>query len=109
MNSKQVVHLARQNRESKLKDHIMFIIANNSIIAKIDADAKANAGESVKFSRQRCEEAINAGREWNLVNASYGKISDAAKWHKAWGRMCGEEQCEHGSAVEINPGEYFIS
>jgi hypothetical protein len=84
----------------------MFMIANNSIIAKVSGSAVA--GQSVRYSSQRCEEAIDAAREWNLVNARYGKISDAAKWHKAWSRMCGEEQCDK-HAVEINPGEYFIS
>lgn len=79
----------------------MFIIANNSIIAKINAPAEV--GASVKFSSQRCEEAINASREWNLVNARDGKISDAAKWHKVWARME-----ESRAAVEINPGEFYI-
>ena len=102
MDSKQVAHLARQNRECKLKESIMFIIANNSIIAKI-SDA-SQVGESVKFSSQRCEAAINASRAWNLVNARNGKISDAAKWHKVWDRMA---DCRY--AVEINPGEYFIN
>ena len=80
----------------------MFIVANNSIIAKINAAAQA--GEYVKFSSQRCEEAINASREWNLVNARNGKISNAVKWHKIWDRMA---DCRY--AVEINPGEYFIN
>ena len=80
----------------------MFIIANNSIVAKISGSAVA--GQSVRYSSQRCEEAIDASREWNLVNASYGKLSDATKWHKAWSRV---EDCCY--AVEINPGEYFIS
>lgn len=84
----------------------MFIIANNSIIAKVSGSAAA--GSSVRYSSQRCEEAIDASREWTLVNASCGKISDAVKWHKAWDRMCGEEQCDK-HAVEINPGEYYIN
>ena len=79
----------------------MFIIANNAIVAKVSGSAVA--GQSVRYSSQRCEEVINAAREWNLVNAQSGKISDAAKWHKAWARM---EDCR--SAVEINPGEFYI-
>ena len=102
MDSKQAVHLARQNRECNTKESIMFIIANNSIIAKVSGSAVA--GQSVRYSSQRCEEAINASREWNLVNARDGKISNAAKWHKAWNRM---EDCRY--AVEINPGEYFFN
>lgn len=78
----------------------MFIIANNSIIAKIRGEAQV--GE-IKFSSQRCKEAINAAREWNLVNAQSGKISDAAKWHRAWAKM---SDCRF--AEELNPGEFYI-
>lgn len=79
-----------------------YIIANNKIVAKIKAEV-AN-GTEVQFSRVRTEEQINAAREWNLVNAQVGKISNAAKWDAKWSKT---EDCYF--ATEINPGEYFIA
>ena len=79
-----------------------YIIANGSIIAKINAELAS--GTEVTFSRQRCEESINAAREWNLVNAQAGKIGNGAKWDAKWAKS------EDGRfATEINSGEYFIA
>lgn len=88
-----------------LKDHIMsYIIANGSIIAKVDAALQS--GTEVRFSRVRCEEAIDASREWNLVNAHNGKIGNGAAWDRKWERTEGAA-CDY--ATEINPGDFFIS
>lgn len=84
-----------------------FIIANNQIVAKVKTTVAP--GTTVRYSTQRTAEAIDAAREWNLVNASTGKISDAAKWHRQWDAMCAEEQGDHGTGEEINPGEFYIA
>lgn len=79
-----------------------FIIANNEVIAQVETGLAA--GELVSFGFFKVEECMNANRQWNLVNASNGKISRAQKWVKkfvaqAEGRRFGKE---------INPGEFFI-
>jgi len=79
-----------------------YIIANNTIIAKINAELAS--GTEVMFSNVRTEEAINAARDFNLVNAQRGKIGNGAKWDAKWAKT---EDCSY--ATEINPGEFFIS
>lgn len=80
-----------------------YIIANGAIIAKIEAPMKS--GTEVRFSRDRCEEALDAAREWNLVNARPGRIGNGAAWDRKWARTEGAA-CEY--ATEINPGDFFI-
>lgn len=80
-----------------------YIIANNTIVAKISADLPS--GIEVTYSRQRSEEAINASREWNLVNAKNGKIGNGAAWDRKWEKTDGAAR---DFATEINPGEFFI-
>ncbi len=79
-----------------------YIIANNQIVAKINAEVAS--GAQVQFSRVRTEDQINAARVWNLVNAQTGKISNAAKWDAVWSKT---EDSRY--ATEINPGEYFVA
>lgn len=78
-----------------------YIIANNVIVAKINAELAS--GTEVMFSKARTEEAVNAAREFNLVNAQRGKIGNGAKWDAKWVKT---EDCYF--ATEINPGEFFI-
>lgn len=76
-----------------------YIIADDSLIATVQTDLPA--GASVRYSWQRCAEAIDANREFNLVNARRGKISRAKTWQK--------NDLYADSGVEINPGEFYLS
>jgi hypothetical protein len=58
----------------------------------------------VRYAWQFCEESIDASREYNLVNAHWGKVSRAKKWDK-WERRHGELPY----AKEVSPGEFLIS
>jgi predicted nucleic acid-binding Zn ribbon protein len=79
-----------------------YIISSGSVIAEITTALPS--GRAVRWSRQRCAEAIDANREWNLVNARSGKISRAQKW----ARLVSDDAAET-SAVEINPGEFYLT
>lgn len=77
-----------------------FIIRNNELIAETKGDFKS--GEEVFFAYEKCEEAIDANREFNLVNQRTGKISNAKKWERK------AKFCLHlPLAIEINKWEFF--
>jgi len=78
-----------------------FIIANNALVAQC-REFHAS-GEVVRFSAQLCAEKIDASREFNLVNARAGKISNAKKWAAVASRI---EDIE--IARQINPGEFRV-
>lgn len=78
-----------------------YIIADNEIIAVVNTNLKN--GESISYSKTKAEEAINAAREFNLVNASTGKISRATKWDGKARKMY-----EVDSGEEINEREFWI-
>lgn len=73
----------------------------NEIVAVTSASAAA--GEC-SYSFNRTAEAIDASREFNLVNASTGKISNAKKWDAAYKKM---QDCP--VATQINASEFFVS
>lgn len=81
-----------------------YIIANGTIVAKTHSTLQS--GATVEFSSKRVDDAINANRVSNLVNAQSAKIGNGAKWDAMWSKMPGEA-CR--TAVEINAGEFFIS
>ena len=72
-----------------------FLIKDNKLIAKV---ADRESGD-VMFSYVKTEEDIDANREFNLVNAQHGKISNAKKWEKS--------EC-FDLGKEINDDEYFV-
>ena len=72
-----------------------FLIKDNKVIAKV---ADRESGD-VMFSYVKTKEDIDANREFNLVNAQHGKISNAKKWESA-------KYYDFGK--EINKDEYFI-
>lgn len=74
----------------------MSYIIKNGQIAAVTSGTFAS-GKSVSFSARRTAESLDANREFNLVNASTGKISNAKKWDAEFARMA-----ECMSAVEIN-------
>lgn len=79
-----------------------YIISNdNELIAKVRAGEQP-PGLEVKYGFEKSKEAINAARDYNLVNARTGKISNAKKWDKVFA----ESEC--GFATEINPGEFLV-
>jgi hypothetical protein len=78
-----------------------YIIKKGELIAKLSVERKS--GELVRFSDVTCEEKINAAREFNLVNAQTGRISNAANWNHIYRKSEGVE-----IATEINPGEYKL-
>lgn len=75
-----------------------YIVKNNEVIATVNTELKS--GVRVEYAHSKCAESIDASREFNLVNSSYGKISRAKKWDK--------EHVE-SHAVEINSNEFFVS
>ena len=78
-----------------------FIISSdNQLIAKVSEVLKS--GTQVRFSAHTCAEAIDANREFNLVNAAWGKISNAKKWEKVYMNSYA------GIATMINEGDYII-
>lgn len=81
-----------------------YIISNGKIIAKTTTNLAS--GLAVAFSGHRVPEKINAAREWNLFNAQHGTIGNGKGWDAKWAKLpCGADRM----AVEINPGEFFIS
>ena len=77
-----------------------FIVSNNEIVAQVTTDLNNQA--TVIFSNKKAKEEINANREYNLINASHGKISRAKKWfNKA-------KTQDVNFATEINIGEFLI-
>lgn len=76
-----------------------FIISGGELIATVKTNLKN--GTAIEYSYSKCKEAINADREFNLVNAQSGKISRAKKYMKDY------NYCENW-ATEINPGEFFV-
>lgn len=94
-------NLVHRSRRQRGKEKSMsYIVKNGRIIAEIDARESGD----VRWSRVSCAEEIDASRERNLVNAQFGKISNAVKYDRQWERMDGREY-----AAEINPGEFLIS
>ena len=73
-----------------------YIIRNGEVIAETKTELKN--GASVKYAFEKCEEALNANREFNLVNARTAKISRNKKWANK----------TQDFANEINSGEFFI-
>ena len=65
--------------------------------------ANLPSGTEVQYAWQKSEEALNADRKFNLVNARHGKISTAKKWENI-----ARHQEYPDSATEINPGEFFL-
>lgn len=78
-----------------------FIIHNGRLIAKTPRQIKS--GTPVIFSTQRVEERINADRDWNLLNASHGKVSNDKKWDEKYMKS---EGCF--TAEEINYLEFLV-
>jgi len=79
-----------------------YLISNGQIVAKTSATMAS--GQSVAFSGTRVAEEINAGRQWNLVNAQRATIGNGKTWDAKWAKL------EDGRmASEINPGEFFIA
>jgi hypothetical protein len=76
-----------------------YIIANGKPIAEVATDCKN--GAIIRYGYIRVTERINASRDWSLVNAHDAKISRAKRW--------GSFQLPDRTAVEIYPGEFFIS
>jgi len=79
---------------------LAFIVKDGEIKAIVSTDLKN--GCVVEYSHFRSKEAINADREYNLVNARKGKISRAKKY------MQYRLQCSSIHGEEINPGEFYI-
>lgn len=79
-----------------------YIISNHGeLIAKTEAHLPSAA--SVRYGQERSREEIDANREYNLVNAKDGKISNAKRWDAEY------RNSEAGMAVELNPGEFLVS
>ena len=76
----------------------VILNSNKEIVAFLNTELKS--GTLVRYSSIKTRESINANRDFNLVNASTGKISHAKKYVTA--------QSYAGFAEELNPGEFLI-
>lgn len=83
--------------------YMSYIIRNNEFIAETNKHYKS--GTSVLYSFKRCFENIDTSRDFNLVNAQLGKISNAKKWsdYKEW---CGAQEVRHDN--NLSQPEFFI-
>lgn len=77
-----------------------YIVSGREVIAMVAGDAKAGA---CRYAYLRCREAIDANREFNLVNARRGRVT-SAKWAEKEVALTGDVDL----AVELNPGEFFV-
>ena len=57
-----------------------IVTLDNKLVCRVKTDLPS--GAVVEYSTQKCENALNANIEYDLVNASKGKISRAKKWYK---------------------------
>lgn len=86
-----------------MKNTQCAIIKNNEVIAIINSNLKS--GTTVKFAYKKVRDALDANREFNLVNAHSGKIS-RRKSHL-------DAEC-YSSATQINQNskngtsEFFV-
>jgi hypothetical protein len=85
-----------------VKNHSYILDCDDTVIAKTDKYEKS--GTRVMYSRYVCEEAIDANREYNLVNSSIGRISNSKK--SAEQAM---EDWDLPLAEEINEREYVLN
>lgn len=78
-----------------------LIISDGKPVARVSGTAPAGA---CLYGWERCKDALNANREWNLANARKGKVSNAAKWQN-W-------EARHDVllpvADEMNEREFFL-
>lgn len=81
-----------------------YIIKNNAIVAKLNAELAS--GTEVSYSFAKVAEEINAARDFNLVGARTATIGNGAKWDAKWSKVEGDNFV---FGKEINPGEFFVS
>lgn len=79
-----------------------FIISDGTPVARISGTATAGV---CWYSWQRCREALNTNRDWNLVSARKGTVSNAARWQN-WELR---NDVLLPLAEEINEREFFVS
>ena len=76
-----------------------YLISKNG---ELLAEVPAQKSRSIQYSYVRVVEEINTNREYSLVNARSGKISNAKKWEKI------ARYSILDSAEEINENEFYI-
>ena len=83
--------------------HDVYILTlDNELVARVNTDLKS--GTRVKYSTQRCKNALNASIEYNLVNAATGKISRSKKYDEVYRRTEEVRVCE-----EIDSRCFYLS
>ncbi len=75
-------------------------VKTNELVTR--TSKKLKSGERVKVSFNRSKNALNADREWDLVNAIECKASNAKKWDT----VPSYSYADH--CVELNPNEFYI-
>lgn len=75
-----------------------YLVKKGKAIAIVHTNLKT--GETVKYSTNKTKNALNASREYDLVNANTAIISKNKKYDK--------NNFELDIAVEINEGEFLI-
>lgn len=91
-----------KNTQTTQTPKTAYIIRDDKLVAVIRTTLKA--GAQVRFAFHSCEEAIDASRSQNLVNARWGKISYAKKWEKV-----ALKNGYNYVGEEINDNEFLLS
>ena len=76
-----------------------YIIMKDTIIACIDTDLKN--GTWIDFSFNKSKNAIDANRDYDLVNSKCGIISRAKKYDR-------DRDSHTFFGTEINPKEFYV-
>lgn len=79
----------------------VILNSRDEIVAFLDTDLKS--GTEVEYSSQRSSDALNADREYSLVNARTGRISKAREYLEEFE---GEE--DEWIAIENEEGEFYL-
>lgn len=72
----------------------------NELVTYTSKELKS--GERVLVAFNRCKDALNANREWSLVNAIECKVSNAKKWKST------RSYAHVDSCIELNDNEFYI-
>ena len=77
-----------------------YLISDDELLAVVLTDRPAGPA---RYSYDRCAEAIDANRGYNLVGSSSCRVSRAAKWADIERRTIDVD-----TAIELSPGQFWV-